>query len=200
MSDLGFSGNIASSAISAGNANQINEANRRYGAFMSSTAYSRAVNDMKRAGLNPMAMFGGGKGSPASTPAGSSVKPDIKVGIPGGLLGSAQSISNIKNTSASNEVIKAQADRSRSEALMASQDAKTNYYYNTAVQDFYKNNPGLSSAVALDKYTNGGVAGASSALASYVRDFIKSQSDAVVQEKINHRSGEYTKTVKKGGR
>ena len=39
---------------------------------LSNSAYQRAVEDMKKAGLNPVNMFGGGNGVAASTPSGSS--------------------------------------------------------------------------------------------------------------------------------
>lgn len=41
---------------------------REYEAYMSNTAYRRAVNDMKEAGLNPAIMYG--NGNAASTPTG----------------------------------------------------------------------------------------------------------------------------------
>lgn len=47
-----------------------NEKNRQYQTEMSNSAYQRAVDDMRRAGLNPYAVYGGA--SAASSPAGSS--------------------------------------------------------------------------------------------------------------------------------
>lgn len=46
-----------------------NEKNRRYQTEMSNTAYQRAAEDMRKAGLNPYAVYGGA--SAASSPAGS---------------------------------------------------------------------------------------------------------------------------------
>lgn len=45
---------------------------------MSSSAYSRAVQDMKNAGLNPALMYGGG--GPESTPSGASMTPPNVLG------------------------------------------------------------------------------------------------------------------------
>lgn len=58
-------------------AQSANEANKKiareqmkFQERMSNTAYSRAVEDMQNAGLNPAAMFASGAGTAASTPAG----------------------------------------------------------------------------------------------------------------------------------
>lgn len=45
---------------------------RDFEEHMSNTAYSRAVSDMRNAGINPYLLYGSGKAMAASTPAGSS--------------------------------------------------------------------------------------------------------------------------------
>lgn len=43
---------------------------REFQLFMSNTAYQRAVEDMRKAGLNPYLLYGSGKSMQSSTPAG----------------------------------------------------------------------------------------------------------------------------------
>lgn len=71
--------------------NQFNSAEaakaRDFQLYMSNTAYQRAVEDMKAAGLNPASLGGNGAGSPASTPSAPSAHSASNGGV-GGILGS----------------------------------------------------------------------------------------------------------------
>lgn len=61
------------------------EKNRQFQLMMSNTAYSRAAQDMKNAGINPASLGGNATMSPASTPSGSAAQAsNIRSG--GGLM------------------------------------------------------------------------------------------------------------------
>lgn len=61
--------------------------NRDWQTFMSNTAYSRAAEDMKRAGINPASLGGDAAGSAASTPGGSTANGVAAHGSSGGTGG-----------------------------------------------------------------------------------------------------------------
>ncbi|AXL15532.1 DNA pilot protein [Microviridae sp.] len=80
--------------------------NRDFTKEMSSTAHQREVEDMKKAGLNPLLSATGGSG--ASTPAGS--QPNLKSSQLGtDLMNFANSAADTKNKKSQQEVINAQA-------------------------------------------------------------------------------------------
>lgn len=85
---------------------------------MSSTAYRRAVQDMKDAGLNPMLAYSQGG---ASTPVGS--MPQVQNSVAAGTssaaqaLGTLQAVQTVAQSQAQTEQIKAQTDKIRSETM-----------------------------------------------------------------------------------
>lgn len=85
---------------------------------MSSTAWQRAVSDMQAAGLNPMLAYSQG---PASTPTGSLAHVENAVGAGLSSAGQAastmQSIQAMKQSQASTDLMKAEADKTRSETV-----------------------------------------------------------------------------------
>jgi len=98
------------------NADQAAE-NRRFQLEMSSTAYQRAVNDMAKAGLNPMLAYSQGG---ASTGSGAVAAPASNVRLSG--LQGQQVAAQTANTAASTELIRAQTDKVAAEkALLEAQ-------------------------------------------------------------------------------
>lgn len=63
-------------------AREQNQENRDFQERMSNTAWQRGVEDMKKAGINPLASFSGGTSATSSTPSGSS-----GAGTSGNLIG-----------------------------------------------------------------------------------------------------------------
>lgn len=79
---------------------------REWEEYMSSTAYQRAVADMKAAGLNPAQMFANGAGHSASTPGGAQGTGSVH----GVLMGTASIINAFnRDKDKSNNVNTAQA-------------------------------------------------------------------------------------------
>lgn len=78
------------------------QTNRKFQAFMSSTAYRRAMNDLGKAGLNPILAAG----QPASTPGGAQA--DVQDTITPALqtaLGTATTATQLDNTNANTDLL-----------------------------------------------------------------------------------------------
>lgn len=70
--------NLAGGLMQLGGQQQSVQQQEQFQSMMSSSAYQRAVADMKDAGLNPALMYG--SGGPESTPSGASVTPPNVLG------------------------------------------------------------------------------------------------------------------------
>ena len=81
---------------------------REYQTYMSNTAYQRAVQDMKKAGLNPGLMYG--SGDKASTPSGASAKSGQGVGVISSiasiLIGGAKMMAGTSSTALDAQIAK----------------------------------------------------------------------------------------------
>lgn len=174
----GFGANVGSSILSFNGAKQANEQNlasaREMMAFqerMSRNRYQYQMDDMRKAGLNPILAAGA---TPPSGPSGASATSQQN---PYGNLSKidlAQSLANIElmkaNTAkALNEskVAGAQADLvnvNTANAALASQRASNDLAESTANTEFVKNHPKIASALNLIGRISNAVHGSSSAV------------------------------------
>lgn len=104
-------------------AKQMQKNQMKYGAVMSSTAITRAVNDMYRAGINPVALAGSGGNITASTPSAPGQNPLLRNPIGGG-ISSASQMSEFWNKTAMHDKIVADAKASEETSKTIQQEEK----------------------------------------------------------------------------
>jgi hypothetical protein len=99
---IGAAGSLASSALGLWGASRQMKFQER----MSNSAYQRASEDMRKAGLNPMLMYS--KGAPASTPSGASFQPENPFREAGQAIGKGLEL-KLTNARIANETASTQA-------------------------------------------------------------------------------------------
>lgn len=97
---------------------QLAQNQMQFQADMSNTSYQRVIGDMEAAGLNPMLAYSQGG---ASTPGGASavMQNELGAGVSGAQQGMAmmQGMSGVLQSGAQSELLKAQAEKVRSETI-----------------------------------------------------------------------------------
>jgi len=129
-----------------------NKQNQEFAEEMASTQYQRATADMKAAGLNPMAVYGSGGGSPAAAPGGQATNPV-------GAGSSAQGVIAFKQGLA-------QVDKTEAEAKVANSQADVITAENSAVKTALSSEAGKAAAVG-KRYQSNGWLGGAGAVAGY---------------------------------
>ena len=109
------------------------EMTRNFEERLSNTAYQRAVNDMKEAGLNPAMLYAGG-GSGASTPTTSAAQSSAKDGGSAimGLISSIVHSAVSASINETNDITRKNLAKNKNEVWERINDAKNIYRYQAA--------------------------------------------------------------------
>lgn len=124
---IGAAGVLGAGAMGASSAKQVNQQQLDFYKEMSNTQYQRAVEDMKKAGLNPLMMYGG-KGGPAPSAMPNLKNPsDHLVGVVNRMAQLAQQVATVDQLNASTaKTIQDQATQ-RSVEMLNYEKAKTQH-------------------------------------------------------------------------
>lgn len=143
---LGLLGNVAGGLISEHSAESAANKQRQWEEYMSNTAYQRAVQDMQKAGLNPMMMLAKG-GGPESTPSGATAS----VGQLGAGVQSAATMAAMQLPQMMASIAKQQADTRNTDAQTAAigfSNANTiaDTFLKQGLLDKYRSDLGVNAA------------------------------------------------------
>lgn len=125
---VGVLGNLLGGGLEQYGAAVQSHRGRQFAREMAGTQYQRAVADMKAAGLNPMAIFGNGGGSPAAVAQGSFSNPAEGASRLGDELVKGFSVG------AQNDALRAQADIARATARATESEADLKLAENSALR------------------------------------------------------------------
>lgn len=149
---VGVLGNLLGGGLEQYGAAVQSHRGRQFAREMAGTQYQRAVADMKAAGLNPMAIFGNGGGSPAGIAGGEYANPAAGASRLGDEVVKGFSVG------AANEALRAQADIARASARQAESEADLKIAENSALRSALDSEPGRAGLVN-QRYGTLGAAG-----------------------------------------
>lgn len=148
---IGGGGNLLGGIIDYYGAAAQSHRGRQFAREMASTQYQRAVADMKAAGLNPLAIFGNGGGSPAAVPQGDfSARSNFSNAGSGFVEGWSKGEAQV--------ALQAQSKIAQANARVAESDADVKLAENSALMQALRT-PWGPTAVVHERYGKLGAAG-----------------------------------------